>query len=197
MTTNRIYKGRKTIAQAIEELKYLGTKQFDPKVVSSAVVVLKNVIIDKNINQLPTTKLEEERFAYFYKDRLSQAYNQDYLEVVLLEKNSTLNLNYLILFSIHDFSMYNKENGWEQGDKLLGKIGNTLVMHFDNALVFRVFGDDFAVMHSTKLDTKKVQKELDILIQNSTLNYDCTLIDLTTQDIKCLTDIEMIQIREQ
>jgi GGDEF domain-containing protein len=197
MTTNRIYKGRKTIAQAIEELKYLSTKQFDPKVVSSAVVVLKNVIIDKNINQLPTTKLEEERFAYFYKDRLSQAYNQDYLEVVLLEKNSTLNLNYLILFSIHDFSLYNKENGWEQGDKLLGKIGNTLVMHFDNALVFRVFGDDFAVMHSTKLDTKKVQKELDILIQNSTLNYDCTLIDLTTQDIKCLTDIEMIQIREQ
>ncbi len=193
MTTNRIYKARKTISQAIDELIELSEKQFDPEVVKSAVIALKDVSIDNSINQLPKTKLEEERFAYFYKDTLCEVYNQSYLDVVLMKNNLKPVFKNMLILSINNFSSYNKKNGWERGDKLLKEFGNILAKYLEEDLIFRIFGDDFIVISKTLIDSTEVLNMLDKLMVENSLDYKINSIDLNLQKIEKLTDIEMIQ----
>jgi len=193
MTTNRIYKARKSVEVALKELVELSYKQFHPEVVASAVIALKDIQIDENISQLPKTQLEKERFAYFYKDSLSQAYNQNYLDVVLMKNNYEHFFQHLVVFSIHNFSLYNKKYSWKQGDELLREFADILMLHLDEALIFRVFGDDFVAISKKRLNLKNVTKVLDELIAKNKLDYTLSSIDLTSQKIEKLTDIETIQ----
>ena len=193
MTTSRIYKARKTVPIAIEELLSLSGKQFHPEVIKSAVGVLKDMKIDENINQLPHTKLEEEKFAYFYKDTLSQAYNESYLEVVLLRNLEENRLKHMIIFSIHHFSQYNKQYNWGKGNEVLKEFGDTLSIHLDKELVFRVFGDDFVLLCENKINIDGVVKVLDAIVLDSVLTYTIQHVDLNDVEIKSLNDIEVIQ----
>jgi len=193
MTTSRIYKARKSVEIAIEELLALSERHFNPQVVKSAVKVLKSVEIDENINQLPHTKLEEERFSYFYNDSISQAYNQSYLELILMKNYYENRFKFMALFSISNFSIYNKKYSWSDGDKLLREFANTLVTHFDESLVFRVFGDDFVVINDKKVDVGGVVKVLDKLFEEGIVSYSIKFIDLESLDVITLQDIEKIQ----
>ncbi|MEA1954877.1 MAG: response regulator [Campylobacterota bacterium] len=193
MTTNRIYKSSKTVPEAIDELKMLSKEQFHPEVVKSAVIALKDIKIDTDINQLPKTRLEEERFAYFYKDTLGDAFNQNYLNVVLMKNNCNLVYKNIKMISINNFTAYNKKYGWEKGDELLKKFTDILLLHFHNDLIFRVFGDDFVVMSKNEISLDNEIKALDNLTNQNNLTYIINNINLTTQKIKNITDIEMIQ----
>ena len=193
MTTNRIYQARKTVQEALDELKELSKKQFHPEVVESALIALKEIKIDENINQLPKTQLEEERFAYFYKDFLSHAYNQNYLDVVLMKNSYKLDYLHMVIFSIKNFSNYNKLNSWEKGDKFLKEFGNILCTYFKEALVFRIFGDDFVVMSKGKVNVDKVTRTLYTLVQKHNLTYKISEINLEKIKIQKLTDIELLQ----
>lgn len=190
MTTNRIYKGRKTLKEALHELEHLATKQFHPEVVASAKRVLVKVEIDENINQLPQSKLEKERFAYFYNDRLSEAYNQNYLEVVLMKNNYEKSLHHMYIFSIHSFSSYNRRYGWSEGDKLLAEFGNTLVHTCENSLVFRVFGDDFILLSKEALVLEDLLASLDSVMSKKELHYKMTEVNLNERKIETLRDVE-------
>ena len=192
MTTNRIYKARKSVDKAIEELKELSGKQFHPLVVQSAEIALKDIVIDKTINQLPVTKVEEERFAYFYKDSLSHLYNQHYLDVVLMKNSYELVFTTMLIFSLNKFSDYNKKNSWLEGDKLLKEFGAILQVHLDNEYIFRVFGDEFVVMGKQNIEIEGVCYVLDTLMEKNAMSYRLSTIDLTNQKIEKLTDIEII-----
>lgn len=161
MTTSRIYKARKTVEEAIEEIISLKSKQFHPDVVESAVTALKEIKIDKNISQVPKTQLEEERFAYFYKDRISNVYNQNYLEVILMKNTYEKEFKYLDIFLLNNFSQLNKETSWSEGDKFLHDFAIYLTDYFSDSLVFRIYGDDFIVMSKDKQDLKKLKNKLD------------------------------------
>jgi len=195
MTTNRIYKARKSVPEALEELHILSAKQFDPEVVKSAIISLSNITIDENINQLPKTKLEKERFAYFYNDTLSQVYNQNYLDLVLIKNSYEKSYSNMIVFSLNNFSAFNKKYGWEEGDKLLKEFANTLAIHFENDLVFRVFGDDFVLISKGRIVLDGVKKVLDALIDKDIISYRVDSIDLTKKKIEKLMDIELVQAR--
>jgi len=193
MITNRIYKGRKTTAEALDELLSLSAKQFDPEVVRFAVVALKDVHIEENISQLPKTKLEEERFAYFYKDTLSEIYNQNYLDVVLSKNVYEKKYNTILLFFVHGFSKFNVKNGWEKGDTLLREFAQTLDMHFSEDLVFRIFGDDFAVLRKDGVQNKGVVKVIDKLMEQNKLSYTMKTIDLNESKISKLSDLSFLR----
>jgi len=190
MTTNRIYKARKSVQEALEELQFLASKQFHPEVVKSAIVALRDTKIDENISQLPQSKLEKERFAYFYNDRLSQAYNQNYLEVILMKNNDEVYFKDMCIFSINSFSSYNKLYGWSTGDKLLKEFGNLLTQNLKDSLVFRAFGDDFIVLskENTNLDTAIAS--VNKVMQESLMSYKMYRINLEEHSIKSLRDIE-------
>jgi putative nucleotidyltransferase with HDIG domain/diguanylate cyclase (GGDEF)-like protein len=193
MTTNRIYKSRKSKDVAINELITLSGKHYDPEVVKKAINVLKNVEIDTNINQLPHTKLEKERFSYFYNDTISQAYNQSYLELILIKNSYENNFSNMIIFSIKNFSSYNKEFGWSSGDKLLKEFGDTLTNYFNESLVFRVFGDDFVVISKDTNNISEVIEILDKFVQNKVISYTIKNIDLEKTELITLNDLEDIQ----
>jgi len=196
MTTNRIYKARKTIDEAIEELHNLSAKQFHPEVVAAAIPVLKKINLDEDINQLPKTKLEQERFAYFYNDTVSSLYNQNYLSVNLVKNAQELYFTKMVVFTINDFSSYNKKHGWKEGDKLLEKFANTLSKYLENQLIFRIFGDDFVLLSREAVDISEVTLFLDTLMNREELRYDINHIDLTKESIGTLTDIEQL-LRKQ
>ncbi len=192
MTTNRIYKARKSVKEALCELEELSLKQFHPDVVKKAIVALRDIKIDESISQLPKSKLEEERFAYFYKDTISDAYNQNYLDVILMKNSYDLEFKSMEIFSINNFSNYNKENGWKEGDKILQSFSNAICKSFQDALVFRVFGDDFVVISKESLDLNGLKMILDEIIKDSSISYRIKNIDLTKVDISKVSQIENV-----
>lgn len=194
MTTNRIYKSRKTVSQAIAEIVELSGKQFHPEVVSKAVIALKDVVIDDNISQLPNTKLEQERFAYFYKDTLSEAYNHNYLDVVLIKNSFDMDYKYMEIFSIKNFSAYNKECGWKAGDLFLTEFAHILSENCKGSLIFRVFGDDFVVLSGNEFILERVIFLLDELIGELDIQYTVQDVDLSQNHIDKVSDIEMLQV---
>ena len=192
MTTNRIYKTRKSVAQAIEELKALQGKQFHPEVVVSAAEALKDVVIDNAINQLPKTKLEEERFAYFYKDTLCEIYNHDYLDVVLLKNSYNHEYNYLSFITLKEMSAFNKQHGWKKGDEVLRSLAGFLEKFTQESVAFRVFGDDFVLLSKEKIDEKELEALLDKSLKPDNIPYAIKYIDLTQTVINSVDNIEKI-----
>ena len=194
MTTNRIYKASKSVTEALDELEKFKFKQFHPEVVDKAVVVLRDIKIDNKINQLPKTKIEEERFAYFYKDNICKVYNQDYLDVVLIRNSYENKYKYMNIFLVKNFSSYNQKNSWLKGNKLLLGIATCLDDYFNNSLVFRVFGDDFIIMCEEKTSLESVKKELNTLVEDSEIEFLIKNIDLTETNITTVEQIENIKI---
>lgn len=192
MTTNRIYKGRKSISIALAELVALKSKQFHPEVVDSAIIALRDVKLDESINQLPISRLEQERFAYFYKDIISDVYNNNYLELILVKNNYELKYQYMDIFYIHGFSLYNKRSSWSQGNELLRKFATCLDNFAKDSLVFRVFGDDFVVMSEKKIDLDKLKVLLDEIAINEGLTYSVKSTDLKKVEINDISQIENV-----
>ncbi|MDA3908236.1 MAG: DUF3365 domain-containing protein, partial [Sulfurimonas sp.] len=56
MTTNRIYKARKSVKSAIAELKLFAGKQFNSEIVKAASVSLKEIKVELTTTQLPKTR---------------------------------------------------------------------------------------------------------------------------------------------
>jgi len=146
MTTNRIYKARKSVSEALSELNSLSGISFDRKVVDCALKVLKDMKIDTQINQMPKSDIEKERFAYFYKDQLTQVYNKSYLDLILNKNRFTSFYKKLHIYYLKNFTLYNKLYSWEKGDEFLKKIASIVSEKHDEDLVFRIQGDDFIVI---------------------------------------------------
>ncbi len=171
MTTNRIYKARKTLDEALKELSRLKAIQFHPEVVDAALVAFKDIEIDNDINQLPHTEIEKERFAYFYKDTLCDVYNQNYLDLILIKNQENQQFNYINIVYLKGFTKYNQNYGWTKGDELLKEVSKRLKKEFPKSYVFRVFGDDFIILSNLKIDKKYIDKSLKPILSNR-LIYD-------------------------
>lgn len=150
MTTNRIYKAKKSIAQALDELQELSGIHYHPEVVSAAVVALKNVKIDEDISQKPQTLIEEQRFSHFYKDKLTDLFTIEYLEFVLQHYIHTEDI-YFYTIELRDFSQYNRKLGWKAGNRYLAEFASYLKESFTQSVIFRIEGDDFLIVSEKKL----------------------------------------------
>lgn len=152
MTTNRIYKPRKSIPEALRELKLLSGSQFDPEIVRSACKVLKDVKVPEAITQLPKTQMEQRRFSYFFNDKLTGLYNEDYLQIIL-QNNKELH-EYRCLHSLHirNLQQFNQRHGWEQGNKLMKELALELQERYPDTLLFRAYGQDFVIISRDHFD---------------------------------------------
>ena len=157
MTTNRIYKAKKSVATALAELQDLSAKSYHPEVVAAALKALKDVQIDTGISQLPKTVIEEQRFSYFYKDRLTGLFITEYLELFLRDHEKAENL-YKYAINLHNFSKYNKKLGWKEGDAFLVNFAHFLKRLYANQVIFRVEGDDFLIVSEERL--AHIQEEI-------------------------------------
>jgi len=164
MTTNRIYKTRKTHSQAIDELNRCKGKQFDPHVVEASIAFFETFNDVSPTNQLPESFVQEERFAFFYKDNITKAYTSDYLNYFLTNAQKRAQFSCCYLIELHHTQNYNEQYGWKVGNNLLKEITARLRVLFQDALIFRVFGDDFILLcnHTLKIDHATSAKRLSI-----------------------------------
>jgi len=158
LTTNRIYKPRKTIEEAFIEIQVHSGTQFHPKVVQVAIEVLKNIDV-LHTTQLPSSALEQRRMAYFFQDLLTGLYNEDYLKVLL--DTSEHIFRCLNIIDIHNFSAYNQKFGWQKGSELLIEIAQVLKKEYPQSTIIRYHGDDFVLLNSlhVEIDIDTLSKE--------------------------------------
>ena len=193
MTTNRIYKARKVINIALEEVEKLSAIQFHPAVVEAALIALKNIEINDNISQRPKTKLERERFSYFYKDIVTGVYNRDYLEYVLVYNHEQkFNLDCVYSIYLHNFTKYNKKYGWSSGDIMLKKFAKELENMDENNLVFRVYGDDFIILNKGHFELEKHLQKLEDVLKGSEIAFSYKHFDIEKGSVKNLHDLEQL-----
>lgn len=169
MTTNRIYKPRKEVKDAIEEIKKCAGTQFHPEIAKAAAKSLKNIEI-QNTTQLPSNELEEKRFSYFFHDTLTGIYNESYLHPMLVKEQDTL--KFLYHMQQHNFSSYNTKMGWEEGNNLIKKVATLLENELPTEDIFRFHGDDFIVLAKKEIEVKRIEllikdflKETDIVFE--------------------------------
>lgn len=190
MTTNRIYKPRKSVDEALRELDNLSGSQFDPRVVPYAIKALADIEVAEQISQLPHSSLEEERFAYFYKDAVTGLYNQNYLDVVLLKNSYAFMYRCIHVISLHRFSEYNDAHGWENGNRILREVADILKEHFSGLLLFRLHANDFIIVAQQHHEFEdELYASSDLLLNN---NLTCTHfhIDMTQEHLLTLADLE-------
>jgi len=190
MTTNRIYKARMSVDEALEELLSLSGTQFDANIVNVAVEVLKDVEDDIVTSQEPFTDVEKARFAYFHFDQITGAYNIDYLNHTLNQNLIYKEFNFLHVLLFRNFSQYNKRYGWSAGDRLLHDFVNILKKIYPKNFIYRMHGDNFVLTCREKLeiDVDKFNN-LDIIKSNNILIEE-KYINLNEIEIKSLEDIE-------
>jgi putative nucleotidyltransferase with HDIG domain len=179
MTTNRIYKTRLGKEEALKEIRDKSGTQFDPALTEFAIQALQEIDTDIYTTQMPFGDIEKERFAYFYRDQITGAFNQSYLDLLLLQNQSSLKYNFLYLVNLHKFSAYNQKNSWQKGDELLKAIATYLQSYCENSLIFRFEGDDFVILSEEEI-------ELPISAVDEQLqSYDATLFSsIQTLNIK-------------
>lgn len=146
MTSNRIYQKRKSVEEAIQEIKIYSGIWYHPRVVNALLNVYnKGKITTVDTNQLPLTKMEEERFSYFFKDQLTGFYNDSYLWMVVNRQIPSIKPEYFLLIELKDMSFYNKIHSWHNGNILIKNIANYISQFSNQKLIFRIFGDDFVI----------------------------------------------------
>jgi putative nucleotidyltransferase with HDIG domain len=155
MTTNRIYKPKKSLEQAFEELENSKNSHFDPEIVDYAIRAFKNIKLNNNISQLPVTPIEKHKFAYFYQDSLTEVNNTDYLEFFLNLHISDIHLFKIYVFLTKQMSKFNEIQGWKKGDEVLKEIASILKYEFPNENIFRFNGDDFLIISHTPINLQK------------------------------------------
>jgi len=158
MTTNRVYKPRKHISVALKELESLSAVHFHPEVVTAALVVLKDIDIDAHISQLPKTTMEEQRFSYFYKDRLTNLFIIEYLNLIMRYYVETKSV-YMYDIKLKNFSKYNDKFSWSKGDEFLVNFASFIHNLYKDTIAFRVEGDDFMLLSKVKL--KNIEADID------------------------------------
>lgn len=144
MTTNRIYKGRKSLEEALEELKLLRGVKFRSDIIDAALVALASISLETAHSQRPTTPMEMERFSYFYKDSLTGLYTSAYLNFLFFEPDFD-QYQQLWLVNLGNIGQFNKTYGWDKGDDLLKHYGQTLQEYYPQLPIIRFQGDDFII----------------------------------------------------
>ena len=193
MTTNRIYKSKMSVDEAVNEIKELAGKQFNPKIANIAALVLADVKIENSITQKPTTKIERERFAYFYRDAITGAYNREYLDVILAYANTNeMDITCINGIYLHNFSNYNKKYSWAEGDKLLKKFAIALDAINDSDFVFRVFGDDFVMLNQKHFDMREHMVTLEKVLIDTNITMTLSHFDMKKHKITTIYDLEKL-----
>lgn len=190
MTTRRIYKSRKTSDEAIAELRALSGIWYDPKVIGVALDVLHSFDIDEKVSQEPRSFIDDERFAYFYKDSLTHLYNHEYLDFILQKSKDEKVPLCLHLINIKNFTSYNQKKGWSEGDQLLREFSAYLESTFSDFLIFRIFGDDFALVQDFHEEINFDQINTLELLNANNLYCEHVHLDLPQEDIHSYKDLQ-------
>ncbi len=196
MTTNRIYKPRKEIPEALQELQELSGSQFDPEVVKAASKVLKDVQVPEAISQLPKTQMEQRRFSYFFSDKITGLYNEDYLQIILRNNKELHEYHCLHSLHIRNLQHYNKLQGWEQGNILMQKFAIELQEQYQDTLLFRAYAQYFVIIAKKHFEMTEEALLFDSL-EGSGVNIEMDHLDLEKDTAYYIHKMEKIEFQSR
>ena len=194
MTTNRIYKPRKEIQEALTELESLAGSQFHPNVVKVAINILARVKPLSSITQLPVTDLEKRRFSYFFNDRLTGLYNEDFLKVILRNNQELHEFKCLNTAHLNNLPHYNKQHGWERGDQLVEKLAGELRSAYPNTLLFRAYGNDFVLIAREHINIPPQDLQSFTSISDTCIRVEMYHLDLDREHTYTMTKLDRLQL---
>jgi len=194
MTTNRIYKPRKQIAEALAELSSLSGTQFNPEVVAMAVKALTEVTLPVSVSQTPITDIEKKRFSYFFNDRLTGLYNEDYLRIFLQNNQNLHEYSCLHLLHLTHLLEYNKQLGWQQGNCIFQNFAVELQARFPETVLFRAYGNDFAILARRHFDLEASAFNTFTSLTDSEIRVELEHIDLEKNKTYTLDKLEKMVI---
>ncbi len=193
MTTNRVYKTRKSVETAICELQELSGKQFHTEIVKAASIALENIEVEVTITQQAKSKIEKERFSYFYKDQVTNIYNKEYLEFILAYNHTDeFDTRCIHCIYLHNFNQYNIAYGWAAGDKLLKKFAQALDAINSSDYVFRIYGDDFVMLNKNHYELEESILSLEEVLIDTGITMTYKHFDTKKKDIQSLSDLEKL-----
>lgn len=182
MTTNRAYRKSLTKEQAIAILEEESGKQFNPFVVTIAKAIFADIVLPENTTQMPKDLLEEMRFSYYFRDQLTGFYNINYLKFVFAHASDcAVKMLCVDHLNCTQFSAYNKEHGWKNGDIFLQRIANEIHAIYPDAMIVRAYSDNFLVLHTTP-HTHMEYERIDKLLEKYGLKMSYQHIDLDLQE---------------
>lgn len=190
MTTNRIYKHKKSVQEALKEIDSLSQIHYYPEVVKSALIALKGIDTSKELNQNPITAIEEHRFVYFYKDAVTELYNSKYLEATLI--NGYEKYHTATIVSLHKFDIYNKKHSWESGNKTLREFADLLCSFFIEKSIFRVRANDFIILLQKETNHKDLIEAIENFTNKAELEFDFNVYDLKKNKISSFDDLKKL-----
>lgn len=190
MTTNRIYRHKKSVNDALCEIKSLSGIHFHPEVVEVALRVLKDVDTSQDFNQKPTTSLEEHRFVYFYKDPITNLYNSKYLEQTISNSHNEEKYQEVAIVSLHYFDILNKKYGWDRGDEILSEFATLLNKIFQDTIIFRIRANDFIILSKeSQKDNKNIYK-IEEFITEAGLSFSINFYNLKNDKINSYENLK-------
>jgi putative nucleotidyltransferase with HDIG domain len=190
MTTNRIYKARMNVEEALSEVWRLEGVQFHPEVVNAAMRALVNVRPPESVTQLPKSQTEQARFAYYYRDQLSGAYNRDYLNYILTANSFSREFHCINVIYLSHFGQYNQRYGWHEGDALLERFADHLLASYPQSLLFRIYGDDFVLVSHDCLKIDAQAMEALPWLEESGIGIGARYFDLHEVHIDSFEELE-------
>ena len=194
MTTNRIYKPRKKIQEALAELEALSGSQFHPEVVAAAIKALKDTKSPVASTQTPTTDIEIKRFSYFFNDKLTGLFNEDYLRIFLQNNRNLQEYPCLHILHLTNVVEYNKRQGWEQGNRLFQDFAGELQARYPEALLFRAYSNDFAILARKHFDMEADASAAFPSLADSGITVEPQHFDLLKDQTYCLDKLEKLVI---
>ena len=165
MTSNRIYKARLSVEDAISEIERCSGTHFHPSITAITRKVLSPLEI-ASTSQLPQNELEKQRFSYFFNDNLTGLYNEAYMDLVINQHDV---YNSIFIFKIKNFTKFNKKFSWQKGNEVLQSIASELKIIFAKEKIFRVNGDDFVVLSKQDIEINKVDINISLIDPESVL----------------------------
>jgi len=189
MTTSRVYKGRKSKDEAIQEMLTLSGSWYDPDIIKIAIETLKKVDVVDHTGQEPNSVIDDERFAYFYKDPLTHGYNHLYLDFILRKNRDEKKFLCFNIIYIRNFSSYNKKHGWNEGDLFLSDFATYLQSEFPDSQFFRIFGDNFLLLKNIHQDVDIDKINESELLKKNNLKCKHKHFDLKENTINSYNDI--------
>lgn len=176
MVSNRIYKARKEVPAALEELRQQAGTRFAADIVAAACETLRDVAPPTVVDQMPRTPLEHQRFAYFFDDQLTGTHNANYLQI-MLRNGLPANLTHAYVVLLRHFSDLNEDSGWMAGNQALAGFSAALIARYPDTLVFRVMGDDFVLLSSKPLDIEGEQLKTMSPLKDTQVQIEVRAID--------------------
>ena len=156
--------------------------------------MLADIKISSSISQLPVTELEKKRFSYYFNDKLTGLYNEDYLKIILRNNLEIYEYKCLHIIHVQNVPEYNKKHGWDAGNVLFKKFATELQSLYPDTLCFRAYGNSFVLLAKEHFEPDDTTLSALPGIAESELEIERQHLDLQKEKVYTIEKLEKLEI---